>query len=245
MQTINLRCLFGLFGHKITLLAVSICCLAANAHAQKGLYNHTLSKLSKKNYYFGIALSSNFSKYHVGHHQSFLQNDTIQSLESFRGPAFNIAGIFNLKIGKSFDLRCTPGVSFADRRLKYKLTNTTTEIKKLESTFIEFPILFRYKSDFYKDIRVFVIGGFKYSVDLSSNSKARQAENLIKISPHDLAAELGIGFQIFFPYFILSPEVKYSHGVLNILERDRNLIYSSTIDKLFSQGLTITLNVEG
>ena len=119
------------------------------------------------------------------------------------------------------------------------------QYRKIESVFIDFPIQFRYKSKPYHDIRAFVIFGAKYSLDLASNSRARKAEDLVRIARNDLMIEYGVGFQLFFPYFILSPEIKFSHGLLNIHDRNPNLIYSSVIDRLFSNGFTFSLHFEG
>lgn len=244
MQTTHIRRLFGILRHQTIILLIFSYFVAQNAQAQKGTFNYF--KFSKKSYYFGITLGFNSSKYHVGHDQSFIKNDSIRVIESLNGPGFNLGIVTNIKMGENFDLRfLLPTLSFADRRLEYKLTTGETELKKLESVFLEFPIHIRYKSKPYKDIRVFVVGGVKYSMDLASNSKARKAENLLKISAHDLVGEIGLGFQIFFPYFILSPEMKFSFGMLNILQRDEALIYSSSIDKLFSRGFSISLHFEG
>ena len=60
----------------------------------------------------------------------------------------------------------------------------------------------------------------------------RKADDLVKVNPYDWSIEAGIGFQFFFPVFILSPELKISNGIINVHHRDPNLIYSSTIDKL-------------
>ena len=89
------------------------------------------------------------------------------------------------------------------------------------------------------------MGGIKYSVDLASNSRSRREEDLLKLNQSDLAIELGVGFQVFFPYFILSPEIKFSYGVLDIHSRDENTTFSSNIDKLFSRGFAISLHFEG
>jgi hypothetical protein len=167
-------------------------------------------------------------------------------MDSYSKPSFNLGIVTNIEFGKNFDVRfLLPTVSFAERQITYKMTDRQIITKKLESVLLEFPIHLRYKSAPYHDVRMFVIAGAKYSIDLSSNSRARKAEDLIKILPNDFIVEYGLGFQIFFPYFILSPELKFSHGLMNIHDRDPNLIYSSVIDKLFSRGFTFTLHFEG
>ncbi|MEO8820626.1 MAG: PorT family protein, partial [Ginsengibacter sp.] len=77
-----------------------------------------------------------------------------------------------------------------------------------------------------------------------SNAGASQAEDLIKLNRSDLSAEIGLGFHIYFPYFVLSPEIKYSSGITNLHARDPNLKYSNVIDKINSRMLTFSLTVE-
>ncbi len=236
--------LLYLHGRKVGLTLALFILAFSTLWAQKGPSNY--DAFSGKNYYFGITLGYNNSNYRIVYDKSFILNDTVWRLESARGPGFNLGIVTNLNFGKNFDLRFNlPTLSFAERRLEYTLASKEVISRKVESVFIDFPILFRYKSKPYHDVRAFVIFGGKYSLDLASNSRARQAEDLIRITRHDFLLEFGVGFQIFFPYFILSPEIKFSHGLMDIHNRNPALIYSSTIERLFSRGLTISLHFEG
>ena len=68
--------------------------------------------------------------------------------------------------------------------------------------------------------------------------------SLVKISPHDFQVEVGAGMQFFFPYFILSPEVKLSQGIGNILIYNDALKEASVLEKLLSQTLSISIHFE-
>jgi hypothetical protein len=248
--------LLDLHGHKATtnsrngkirriiaLFALLLAFGGSEIQAQKGTFNYYNFQ---RGYYFGITLGFNSSRYLVRPHTSFIQNDSVLVMESLRGPGFNLGIVTNIEFGKNFDVRfLLPTISFAERQLYYKMTDRQEVVKKVESVFLEFPIHFRYKSAPYNDVRMFVVAGAKYSIDLASNSRARKAEDLVKVIPNDFIIEYGLGFQIFFPYFILSPEIKFSHGLLNIHDRNENLIYSSPIEKLFSRGFTLSLHFEG
>jgi hypothetical protein len=245
MQKTLIGNLLHLHGYKIVLVALFCFLTPLASNAQKGNFNYD-NKYSKKDYYFGITLGFNMSHHRVEKHQLLIGNDSIMSVNAVLGPGFNLGVVANINLGKSFDFRCLlPTLSFAERKLTYQMTNNTVVEKKIESVFLEFPIHFRYKSKPYKDFRVFVVAGVKYSVDLASNSRSRKAEDLLKLNQHDVAVEFGLGFQIFFPYFVLSPEIKFSYGVLNIHARDENLSFSSAIDQLFSRGFAISLHFEG
>jgi hypothetical protein len=249
MRSTNYGYLFNLYRYKtLTIIAVLfLFAISQTSFAQRGGgANFNFNAFNKKTYYFGISLGYNNSYYRIVHDRSFILNDTVKILESARGPGFNLGIVTNIKFGENFDFRFNlPTLSFAERRFEYTLTSKEVQKRKVESVFIDFPIQFRYKSKPYHDIRAFVIFGGKYSIDLASNSRARQADDLIKIQRQDLLLEYGVGFQVFFPYFILSPEIKFSHGLLNIHDRNAGLVYSRVIDRLLARGLTISFHFEG
>ena len=96
-------------------------------------------------------------------------------------------------------------------------------------------------------MRVFVLGGIKYTYDVASNARIReeQANRAVLLSPHDFAVEVGGGFQFFFPFFIFSPELKYSQGIGNVLIYNPNLEQTNVAEKVFSRAFTISLHFEG
>lgn len=239
--------LFNLQRYKTLIFStVFLLMFISNAFSQRNSANFNFNAFNKKTYYFGITLGYNNSFYRIVHDRTFILNDTVKILESASGPGFNLGIVTNIKFGENFDFRFNlPTLSFAERRFEYTLASKEIQKRKVESVFIDFPIQFRYKSKPYHDIRAFVILGGKYSIDLASTSRSRQADDLIKIQRHDFVLEYGVGFQVFFPYFILSPEIKFSHGLLNIHDRNAGLVYSRVIDRLFARGLTISFHFEG
>lgn len=219
-------------------------------HAQiggKGNYNYL--DFQRRNYYFGITLAYNTSSYQIFRSKNFLPgvNDSIAGLEGVKGPGFNLQIISNLKIGENFDLRFLPGFSFSERTVAFDPTKKGSPdyAKTIESVFVELPFHVRYKSAPYHDKRLFIMGGIKYSYDIQSKSRARMIAQNLKISPTDFQFEIGAGIQMFFPYFIFSPEIKFSHGLGNVLIYQNGLRESNVIEKLMSQSFTISFHFEG
>jgi hypothetical protein len=89
------------------------------------------------------------------------------------------------------------------------------------------PFQLRYKSAPYHDKRLFVVAGVKYAYDVATNSRTVQSKRgeIIRVSPTDFAFEVGAGIQIYFPFFIFSPEIKFSRGLTN------QLIYNAALPK--------------
>ena len=219
---------------------------ATTGTAQTARGNYNFLDFQQKPYYFGITLAYNTSDYKIARSRNFIQNDTIQLVQSVTGPGFNLGIVTNLKLGRYFDLRFLPTLSFAERRIEYgAATNKVPYARRIESVFVEMPFHMRYKSEPYRDMRMFVIAGVKYSFDVASDSRARQAENLVKVAPTDFAVEIGGGVQFFFPFFIFSPEIKFSHGLGNILIFDPALPEASVLEKVLSRTFTLSLHFEG
>ncbi|MEY3050745.1 MAG: hypothetical protein RLY31_530 [Bacteroidota bacterium] len=225
------------------------CCLVFQPQlgAQTARGNYNFLDFNQKPYYFGITLAYNASNFKVFQSREFVRSDSIRLVESINGPGFNLGIVTNLKIGDYFDIRFLPTLSFAERNINYAPTNIDRRpfAKRFESVFVEMPFHVRYKSDPYNDLRLFVLAGVKYAFDVASDSRSRQAESLVKIAPNDFAFEIGSGIQFFLPYFIFSPEIKYSHGFNNILIFDKSLEESSIIDKVLSRTFTLSLHFEG
>lgn len=217
--------------------------------AQKGAGNYNFRDFQTKDYYFGLTLGYNNSNYQVFHSSEFILNDSFSIAKGVAGPGFNVSIVTNLKIGEHFDFRFLPGFSFAERSLLFQdATNVeVSNLRRIESVFVQAPFHLRFKSDPFHDMRFFVVGGFKYTYDVASNARVRQdqAKSLIKISPHDYAVEFGAGVQFFFPYFIFSPEIKFSQGISNILIYNSNLDQSRVIEKILSRAFTVSFHFEG
>lgn len=203
------------------------------------------NRFSLKPYHFGITLGFNSSHFKIYKSEDFLYNDSVSVINSSNGPGFNLGIISNLRLTDHLDLRFIPSLSFAEKHLDYTLYDATTPFQNLEAIYFDFPLDLKFKSDSYKDMKVYVIGGIKYAFDLQSNAKARNAEDLVKINAHDISVDYGFGFEFYFPYFIFCPELKLSQGFINLHSLDENLIYSRTIDKLFSRTLLISIHLEG
>ena len=245
MDSTQLRNMQYLHSTKIIWTCLFVLFVVGNTQAQRGNYNFL--GFEQKPYYFGITLAYNTSNFKIHHSRNFILNDSINTAESITGPGFNLGIVSNLKVGQYFDFRFLPTLSFAEKNIEYSSTDAVTAQyrRKIESVLVELPFHLRYKSAPYNDKRMFVIAGIKYSFDVASDSRARQANELVKISPTDFAFEIGAGIQMFFPYFIFSPEIKLSHGLGNILIFDDDLNQSRVIEKILSRALTISLHFEG
>jgi hypothetical protein len=157
-----------------------------------------------------------------------------------------------LQLSPRFSLRANPqliigGAKYFSYDLKYPDRNfdeSATVKKTLPSTIVSFPLQVKFNSDRIGNFRTYLLGGVKYDIDLSSNSAARNAEDLVKLKRSDYGVEAGIGFNFYFPFVTFSPELKISNGLSNIHSRDANLKYSNVLDRLQSRMIVFSILLE-
>jgi hypothetical protein len=241
--------MYHLYWRKIAVAAILLTTVYSS-NAQRAV-ELNLPDHDNKPYYFGIVLGFNSSHYNITHHPYFLQRDTISVVESKNSNRIHLGIMANLQLTKHLDLRAYPlNLIFSEKVFGYtqKLpseTTSTVEKQSVESIVMSFPFQVRLKSDRINNFRVYTLAGMKYDFDLASNSGARNSDNIVKVNKSDYGLEGGIGFQFFFPYFILSPEIKFSYGLSNVHSRDESLRYSNVIDKMNSRMILFSLHFEG
>jgi len=206
-------------------------------------------KHDKKRIHFGILMGLNSSRFTVAHSANFINHNSIKSVESPNSLGFNLAIVSNLKLARHWDLRFIPGISFNEKKLRFVIQNADQDSivnNTIESILISAPLGIKYKSDRFNDnFRFYVLSGAKFDFDLASNSKRRKANDIMKLKPFDIAAEFAFGFEIYFPLFILKPEIKFSQGLNNVLVPNENNVYSSVIENLRSRMISFSLQFEG
>ncbi|HTI89291.1 MAG TPA: outer membrane beta-barrel protein [Puia sp.] len=204
-----------------------------------------------KRYYIGIGFMYLNSHLQVNAHPKFLQSDSILYVNPTNTGGFGVSGMFTFRLAEHFEFRFAfPEFMFASNSISYHVTNPPDgeqplATKQIQSLLLGFPAQIKFLSDRINNFRVYMLGGINYRYDLASNSSARKAENLVKLTPSDMSIEAGVGFQFYFPVFILSPELKVSQGIKNIHSRDPNLQYSNVIDKIKSRMVVFSLIFEG
>jgi len=166
-------------------------------------------------------------------------------------PGFTVGIVTNLRLTESFDLRFLPGMSFGERKLVYNipiLDITAASINQsfysIKSTFLDFPLLLKYKSRKMNNQRPYLIAGGAYRIDISKSG----TEDLVRLKPFSSYIEAGVGWDSYLQFFRLSTELKVSFGLNNVLDtapkETQPQIYSSAFSKLSSNIFTLSFHFE-
>lgn len=194
--------------------------------------------------YWGISLGLNTSNFRIDRQPHSEANDTILSIDDKSQPGFNLGLIGNWQFNRYFDLRFIPNMTFGEKLIQYNTINGVVD-NRIKTTYISMPVSIRFKSEPVKDWRVFVVLGLKYELNINPQLRTSREPNLISLRKDGLSMEYGIGLQYFFPYFIFSPELKYSHSLNNVLDPNQSDLNRSAIRGLYPRALVFTLNFEG
>ena len=147
-----------------------------------------------------------------------------------------------------FDLRTLLQVSFYEFSLEYKYLSGDVFSDTRAATLVELPILVKYKSQRRKNLRMYIISGLKPGIEVGAKNKDEAGKDILGLKAYDISFELGFGADIFFELFKLSPEIRYSRGLINMIKKSENgvpNIYSDPIEKIIPHNLSIFFTFEG
>jgi len=205
-----------------------------------------------KIFHFGISLGMNRSHFTFTHHPVFLQQDSVLSIESLNNSGINLAILANFKLNDHFDFRTyIMNLTFSEKAFQYTLKypdypggENILTIKKVQSVTLNIPAQIKFTSDRIDNFKVYILAGAKIDYDLASNAGKINSEKLIKLKKLDFGVEGAIGFHLYYPFFVLSPELKVGWGITDLHSRSSNLKFSSNIDKINSRMITFSITVE-
>jgi hypothetical protein len=184
----------------------------------------------------------------------FFDNDThayvtkpLNSISSKTTPGFGVGFITRYRLTDHIEVRTTPSLIFADRKLVYTFEDTADPIEKaIQTTTVDVPLSFKLKSDRVGNLRAYLLGGAKFSAAIGGKKDGENTaplERIVKISKSYSSYEAGFGFDIYFEYFKLSPEIKVSNTFGNLLVPEMHP-FSAPINKLSLHTIMFSLYFE-
>lgn len=165
---------------------------------------------------------------------------------------FSVGIVGDMMLGKYFNLRFIPSLSFGERYLNYTVLGwddgeeKIIDIRKnIASGMVDLPIILKYKSKRHNNMRMYVLAGFQYSIDLASNARRKEVNKIeqVKLEKNDIYFVAGVGADFYNPWFKFGIELKMNYGFLDMLTRE-NTIYTQSIDKLTSKIFVLAMTFE-
>lgn len=246
-----------------TLLLVSV----SSAFGQKQKVNF-MTTFDDKRVHFGFTLGINTLDFAVSHYNPIADNTDFESQEwpldpdqikdedfvyadvAHIIPGFTVGILSSLRLTKDLDLRFLPGLSFGERKLTYNIpvfeggTYQPSTYYSIKSTYLDFPLLFKYKARRINNDRPYVVFGPAYRIDIS---RADKDNDLVWLKSNGFYAEVGAGWDHYFSFFRFSVEAKVSLGLHNQIGDppvDQRKYYTQAIRDLRSNIFTLSFHFE-
>ncbi len=202
-----------------------------------------------KPFHFGFSLGMNTMDFDITRSNTSFTADSLYPEVSLLNPGINIQIVTNLRPGRYFDVRFLPGVSFGLRNVMfYRNNEVVNRQQRLESSFLEFPLLLKYKGDRLNNVRPYIIGGLNYRYDLAGKKEYDDEKPVyLRLKRSDLYYEVGAGLDFYLTYFKLSVELKMSHGLRDVLVHEPASGYAqymNAIEKMRSQIWIVAFHFE-
>ena len=175
---------------------------------------------------------------------------------------FNVGLVGNLRLFEYLDLRFEPGLYYNRRELTYPASTmhqyatqnlgmtsvSTNELgrmakREVNATYIHLPLLLKFSSKRTGNIRPYLLGGLSADLNLTSNNKSERdnSEGNWRAKKWTTNYELGVGVDIYFPYFKFSPSLRGVFGLDNEMVPDNNpnSPWTSQITSMKTRGIFI------
>lgn len=248
MHTINVWHKLHLHGKKV----VCICLLflfSGNVWAQLtrelNLPNHDSRKI-----HYGAVFGLHSRSYNIRYSEAFVNDPSLNTLHSItpvKTTGLSAGFIFNFRFADNLDVKLNAQVGIYEYQVEYRYfdgANEIVEIQLQEPVNAEFPMLVKYKSQRRKNFRMYLVAGLNPSIEASARNKREGAEEILLTKGINLSAEYGFGMDFYYPYFKFSPEIRFSNGLLNILDQQNNK-YSKGIERMVTNSVTLYFHFAG
>ena len=158
--------------------------------------------------------------------QSILQEDgtmktqTIVCDDDKWNAGFSVGVLADLRISQHLNLRFTPTMHFGAKHLTfYNMTELTAEgrltevTQDMKTTYMSFPVDLKFSAERWNNYRPYIIAGVNQLVNLTSKN-----QDYLQLKRADTMIEVGLGCDLYLPFFKLIPELKFCYSLTNAID---------------------------
>ncbi|MFA5297550.1 MAG: porin family protein [Lutibacter sp.] len=188
-----------------------------NLNAQKRDIVQYKQNWDKQQVFWGYFLGLNMKDYKI----SYKTNNTF--IVSTPSMGFEVGLIGDLRLHNNLSLRLEPGLSSNSKELAFtNIYGRNDSIREVNSTYFRIPLLLKFNANRFNNMRPYVVGGVSYDYNFSSNqdNPDDNSDGEFRTKKNNFSYEIGIGVDLYLPYFIFSPSIRGVFAINNELVRD-------------------------
>ena len=167
---------------------------------------------------------------------------------------FSVGVLADLRLSNHLNLRITPTMHFGAKHLTFhNLTDIDAEgfpheeTQDMKNTYISFPIDLKFSAQRWNNYRPYLIAGVNPMINLTGKD-----QDYIRLKKMDTFVEVGLGCDLYLPFFKLIPELKFCYSLTNALDRNHanelmdvnKRIYANAVTSGHSKMIVLTFYFE-
>jgi hypothetical protein len=200
-----------------------------------------LENFQKSRVHWGFYLGLNFYDF------QFDYKSVTKDLQVQNTTGFNVGLIGNLRLHENIDLRFEPGLYYTERNLTYPdIMDINDRLREVKSTYLHFPVMVKFSSKRFGNVRPYLLGGVSRSLNLSSfeESPDDNSASIFRMTKWTNNYEIGFGVDLFLEYFVFSPSIRGVFSMNDELVRDKdiNSQWTSNIDAMRTRGVFLNFS---
>jgi len=243
------------------IVTIVLMCAALTAAAQTRKIQHK-PYIDLRPMHFGILVGMNMQDIefeNVGPQTITLEDgttheETIVCDDDRWNAGFSVGVLADLRLSKHLNLRFSPTMHFGAKHLMFRsLTETDQEGRPMEArqdmknTYIALPFDIKFSAERWNNYRPYITAGISPMLNLTSKN-----QEYIQLKRSDLFVEVGLGCDLYLPFFKLIPELKFCYSLRDALDHDHandlqdaNLRkYTNAVAKGYSKMIVLTFYFE-
>lgn len=243
MQAPNIRHQLNLHWHKIVvvlLLTVTFQGYSQDNHATEHLIDY-----DDQIVHYGFLMGLHQSKYRIRYNELFTSPlmDSLHSIVPNQTGGFKLGFVVDFHVLQYLSIRLLPTVAFYENSMTYRFTDGSALKELKDATMMEMPLLFKYKSVRRRNSAMYLVGGINPSLEAAARNEESTRQKL-ELRRFNLAIDIGAGFDIYYPLFKFSPEIRYSFGVRDMQRPSKN-DFNANLEDLMMHNIGVFITFEG
>lgn len=229
-------------------LVMLFLCIPA-AHARPGDKPVNRPYADQKLWHLGFSVGAHVQDLSFTHN-GFVTPDGerwVAEVPSF-SPGFCINVLADLRLHQYLNLRFSPGMYFGSKGVEMLEHNSgDTRRQDVKSSYVVLPLDLKISGDRMHNVRPYLTAGTMATFDISK----KRTETLM-FHAADLYLTVGLGLDLYLPFFKLDPEIKFCFGLTDILRHNRpdlaedpeTMKMTRSLSKVKSNMVVLTFNFE-
>ena len=223
--------------------------MALSASSQKRRNVDNLPTFDDPKIHYGFYLGINQNDFKVNYRPSNFPN-TIVKIKPTLG--FNVGLIADFRVHKNVNLRFEPGLISNSKTIYFNnsppLNTERDSIREIGSTYLHLPLVLKFSSDRWNNVRPYVLAGVSYDHNFSSNQE-NSDDNFsgeFRMKTSNFMYELGVGVDIYLSFFKFSPSIRGVFAMNRELidDNNSNSQWTSPINIFSTRGVFLNFSFE-